>query len=110
MPIDPAVKRELAPIERVEMRIAESFPPQYFVAVTSGLPNGCAKFDHYTVERDGDTIKVTVWNTVPADPRVVLCTMVYGMVQHNIALGSDFQSGRTYTLDVNGMKQTFIAQ
>ena len=108
-PIDPSAKRVLAPIEAVEMRIAESFPPQYFVGVTSGLPSGCAKFDHYTVERDGDTIKITVWNTMPSDQRVA-CTMIYGYVQHNITLGSDFQSGKTYQLKVNDVTKSFTAQ
>jgi hypothetical protein len=108
-PLQPSQRRVLAPIESVDMRIAESFPPQYFVAVTSGLPNGCARFDHYAVERDTDKIKITVWNTVPSDPRV-LCTMIYGTVQHDIALGTDFQSGRTYTLSVNGTTKTFTAQ
>ena len=110
MPIDPSVKRVLAPIEAVDMRVAESFPPQYFLGVTSGLPNGCAKFDFYTVERDGDTIEITVWNTMPADPRVVLCTMIYATVQHNVPLGSAFQSGRTYHLKVNDVTTRFVAQ
>ena len=33
---------ERAPIEALELRVAESFPPQHFVDVSSGLPNGCA--------------------------------------------------------------------
>ena len=34
-----------APIESVEVIIAESFPPQYFLKVKSGLPNGCVRFN-----------------------------------------------------------------
>jgi hypothetical protein len=108
-PLDPSQQRVLAPIESVDVRIAESFPPQYFAAVTSGLPSGCARFDHYTVDRSGDTVTITLWNRMPADPRMA-CTMIYGYIEHNIALGSDFQSGRTYTLKVNDVTKTFTAQ
>lgn len=99
----------LAPIDGVEINVAESYPPQYFLHVTSGLPNGCVKFDHYDVERDGKTIKVKVWNLAPQDPNTI-CTMIYGVKEHNIALGSDFVSGETYTVIVNDKTETFVAQ
>ena len=31
----------LAPIDDIELQIAESFPLQYFLSVVSGLPDGC---------------------------------------------------------------------
>lgn len=98
-----------APIDEVEIRVLESFPPQYVLYVVSGLPSGCAKFDEYEVERDGDTIHVKVWNLMPADDDVA-CTMIYGTVEHNINLGSDFESGKTYTVHVNDVTKTFTAQ
>ena len=33
--------KTLAPIDSVEIRVAESHPQQYFVGVVSGLPNAC---------------------------------------------------------------------
>ncbi|MCH8346749.1 MAG: hypothetical protein IIC87_07485 [Chloroflexi bacterium] len=105
----PPMRRVLAPIERVEIVIAESFPPQYFLHVTSGLPNGCVRFDRYEVMREGDTVRVTVTNLMPADDGL-LCTQLYGTVQHNIALGSSFVSGTTYTAAVNDVTRTFVAQ
>jgi hypothetical protein len=99
----------LAPIESVEVVIAESFPPQYFLHVVSGLPSGCARFNDYTVERAGDVITVTITNLMPADDDVV-CTAIYGFKEHNIAIGSDFTSGATYTLLVNGASSEFVAQ
>lgn len=98
-----------APIERVQINIAESFPPQYFVIVTSGLPNGCVKFDEYKVRRLGKTINIDVTNLEPADTDVV-CTQVYGTVDSNIALGSEFEPGETYTVHVNSVTETFVAQ
>lgn len=103
------VTSELAPIESVEVRVAESFPPQYFLDVVSGLPSGCASFDRYEVSRAGDTIEVKVWNRIEA-PKNGACTAIYGTVQHAIALGADFQPGRTYRVHVNTMTKTFVAQ
>ncbi|HEX4933242.1 MAG TPA: hypothetical protein VFV33_08690 [Gemmatimonadaceae bacterium] len=103
------VTREPAPIESVEVRIAESSPPQYFLDVVSGLPSGCASFDRYDRSRAGDTIEVEVWNRIEA-PKDGACTAIYGTVEHAIALGSDFQPGRMYTVRVNTVTKTFAAQ
>ena len=83
-----------APIDSVEINIAESFPPQYFVAVKSGLPNACYEFDRYEVDRDGETVRITVTNLKPEEPMV--CAEIYGTVESNIALGIDFDGGKTY--------------
>ena len=101
---------KLAPIERVAIQIAESDPPQYTLLVVSGLPNGCARFDHYDLSRLDDTnIVVQVFNSVPTDPRT-MCTQIYGTVETRVALGSDFNSGTTYTVVVNGVVESFKAQ
>ena len=108
--VEPTKVEVLAPIESVELLIAESFPPQYFLEVVSGLPNSCAEFNGYDVARDGTTIRITVNNLVPAPGELVLCALVYGTQQHNIALGTDFEPGTTYTAVVNGVTETFVAQ
>ena len=100
----------LAPIESVEINIAESFPPQYFLHVVSGLPSGCAKFNQYEMTRGGNEINVKVTNLVPAPDILVACTMIYGFHESNIALGSDFEGGQTYTVHVNDATETFVAQ
>jgi len=105
-----SLQNVLAPIEAVEVRIAESFPPQYFLDVVSGLPGGCAQFDRYEVDRAGSEITATVWNLEPVPGPGVFCTMIYGTVEHHIALGSDFVSGTTYTVHVNDVTKTFVAQ
>lgn len=106
---DYATVEVLAPIESVEVLIMESFPPQYMLVVVSGLPNACVSFGDYNVTRDGDTIRVEVINSEPADPGVA-CAEVYGMVETRIPLGIDFESGKTYTVVVNNVTETFIAQ
>jgi len=116
---DPSLVQVPAPIvalrgaqysnERVKVLVMESFPPQYSVVVVSGLPNGCVSFGGYLLERDGDMIQIELINWKPADPATA-CTEEYRTVEHNIWLGSDFESGRTYTAIVNGIMETFVAQ
>ncbi len=94
----------LAPIEDVQVNIAESFPVQVFVVVSSGLPSGCAEFDRIDVERmDSSQINLTVWNLVPAPDELIACTAIYGVTQNTVALGSDFESGVEQVVVVNGV-------
>jgi hypothetical protein len=97
-----------APIDELDVRVLESSPPQYMLHVGAGLPSGCAKQDSHAVSRVGDTITVTVLNSLPnGDPP---CTMIYGSYELNLNLGSDFLSGSTYTVHVNDQVTTFRAQ
>ncbi len=102
------VKRP-APIEDIAVLVQESFPPQYSLTVRYGLPNGCAKPGGYDVERQGETIAVTVSMLVPSDP-IVMCTQIYRIAAYNISLGNDFTSGQSYTVVVNGKTKTLTAQ
>lgn len=95
-----------APIVRVALRVAESYPPQYFADIVSALPNGCARFARLAVRREGDVVFVDVLNTVPADP-TVMCTMIYGEHESTAPLGSNFRPGAPDTLDVNGTRHPF---
>lgn len=114
-PIDPGVPdpgegRALvpAPIEDLSLVIRESYPPQYVLQVTSALPNGCAAFEGYTIDRQGSTISIEVWNSQPTQS--VPCAMLYGYFPFSIELGTDFSSGQHVTVDVNGRVLGFTAQ
>ena len=39
-----------------------------------------------------------------------MCTQVYGTAENSIALGSDFEGGKKYTVIVNDVTETFVAQ
>jgi hypothetical protein len=110
-PADLAARTEaLAPIETAELQVRESAPALYTVHVVSGLPNGCAEFVRIDVERADPIIEISVWNTVPADEDVV-CTMIYRTVENTVELGSDFDSGQSYTVRVNhDTELSFTAQ
>lgn len=98
-----------APIVRVALRVAESQPPQYFADLVSALPDGCTRFARAEVRREERTVFVDVFNHVPSDG-TTLCTMIYGEQESAVPLGSDFEPGASYTLDVNGTRQPFVAQ
>ncbi|MCK9485907.1 MAG: hypothetical protein M0R73_04285 [Dehalococcoidia bacterium] len=100
---------ELAPIERIDVIVRESFPPQYVLEITSGLPSGCAAFERTDVTREGNTFKVSVVNTVPAPDADVACTMIYGYYDQSVLL-EDIESGVEYTVDVNDKTLTFTGQ
>ena len=98
-----------APIDELQIEASEAFEPDYTVVIRSGLPNGCARFGGYTMERRGDIINVAVSNLVPEDKEVA-CTMVYGTVENRIPLGNDFVTGKTYTVVVNDRTKTFVGR
>jgi hypothetical protein len=74
-------------------------PPQFVLSITAGLPSGCAKPDAYDVRRVGTTVHVQVTNKVLTGD--IACTMIYGMYELSIQLGSDFDQGVEYTVIVN---------
>ena len=86
------------------MRFSAGSPPHIVIAVTSGLPGGCARFDHYTVERTGTTITIAVWNTMPTG--AVACTAIYGYIDHTIDLEPGLPSG-SYTVHANEATAVF---
>ena len=111
VPVSPSDRvHALAPVERVEVRVAESFPPQYFVGIVSREANSCVRFDSLDVRRDGSTVHVQVWNLVPRDTSGLLCARVVSTTEHNVALGTEFIQGKTYTVLVNGVTETFVSQ
>ena len=100
-PDGPDMVEEPAPIDDVTVSATSDSPPEYVVHIKSGLPNGCHRFKGHEVSREGDTVKITVTNLKPADG-LVACTMIYGTVETTIELGSDFDPGQSYKIDVNG--------
>jgi hypothetical protein len=99
-----------APIDGLKMIVRESFPPQYAVRITSGLPDGCHQFEAAEIiRRVLPTITIHVTNTTAADPNTA-CAQVYGTHETVVELGSDFVSGTEYTVLVNDQHTTFTAQ
>lgn len=103
-------RQALAPIESAEIVVRESAPPQYAVKITSGLPNGCAKFERIDIVPNGKVVDLKVWNTLPVE-RSIACTTAYGTTSNTVNLGGHFERGRTYDVRINGeTKATFTAK
>jgi len=101
------IEIRLAPIHEVDIRIAESYPPQVFVHIQGGLSDGCTTFHELKEERTGKTINIEVTTQRPKD---AVCTAVYSYFEKNVGLGSDFTSGETYTVKVNDYSTSFTMQ
>ena len=94
-----------APIDRLDVLIRESAPPQVTLKIMAGLPSGCAQEHSHAVTRAGDGFTVTVLNTMPDGNPV--CDMRYGIYELNLDLGREFRPGATYTVQVNDKTTTF---
>jgi hypothetical protein len=97
-----------APIDRLDVRVLESSPPQYVLSVRAGLPGGCADKNRHETQRVAEAITVTVLNWMPTGNQP--CTMIYGSYELNINVGSDFRPGTTYSVVVNDKRTAFVAQ
>lgn len=98
----------LAPIEEVRVNIAESFPVQVFVYIKGGLADACTTLHEVKTERSGSAINIEV---ITQRPRDAICAQVYSTFEENVALGSDFTPGETFTVNVNDAKPvTFVVQ
>ncbi len=100
----------LAPIEKVEVLIRESWPPQYVIQVTSGLPNGCAQFESISHAIHGDRIEVDVINTEPGPGVLAKCSAIYGYETNDVIITDVLDAGVTFTVVVNGVEETFVGQ
>ncbi len=98
------IEIRLAPIHEVQVNIAESFPEQIFVYIKGGLADSCTTFHELITDRGGNTINITVFTERPRD---AICAHVYGYFEKNVALGSDFTRGESYTINVNDMTTGF---
>jgi len=92
------IVRVLAPIDGVDLVFIESAHPRYSLVVRSLLPNGCARFEGYTVYGLGRAVYVMVTNVVSRDQP---CTEVYDTVETRIPLSSELEQGIDYSARVS---------
>lgn len=85
------------------MRATDRGPHMYELRVIYGMPggSGCSQFNGYVIRRRR-TLRMEVSNThhQVSDPDVVW-TANYPVVETIVPLGSDFEAGAEYTVDVN---------
>jgi hypothetical protein len=86
-------------IESADALIMESFPVQIALNVRGYQPDGCDYPVEVTQTREGNTVNVTIFRTMPM---AVLCTMQLVPYEDTIQLEGGFEPG-TYTINVNGV-------
>ncbi|XUX01150.1 MAG: hypothetical protein TUN42_03940 [Dehalogenimonas sp.] len=91
-------------ISKVEIRIAESYPPQVFIDIRGLLIDSCTTLNGVDTKRQGNIIDISVTTQRPKD---AVCAQVVSYFSTSVPLGSDFAADQTYTLRVNGQAQQF---
>jgi hypothetical protein len=92
------------PIEKVTVFFMKSNPAQVGVHIVGGLPDGCTTFYGIEITREADTLNIKVTNQHPKDK---FCPAIYTTFEKDVNLGSDFVTGKTYTVKVNDQTMTF---
>ena len=103
-PTPGAVITGTAQVETLDLLILESFPVQVQAQVAGYVGDGCTTLDDITQVREDDTFKVTITTTRPAE---AMCTQQLVGFEETIALDVAGLPAGTYTVDVNGVTDTF---
>lgn len=93
----------LAPVEEIKIVILESFPVQVQVIARGNLPDPCTEISEVLQEREGDTFLITI--KTYRSPG--FCIQVLASFEEIIPLEVYGLPAGTYTVDVNGVQDTF---
>lgn len=100
----PGVESAKASVESIEILILESFPVQIHVVARGHLPDDCTEIAEITQERQGNTFSVTITTARPAN---VACAEKVVSFEEVIPLDVVGLPAGTYTVDVNGVRDSF---
>ena len=93
----------LASVDEIDILILESFPVQVQVIASGNLPDPCTEISEVLQEREGDTFFITIKTYRPPG----LCIQVLAPFEEIISLEVYGLPAGTYTVDVNGVQDTF---
>jgi len=93
-----------ANVQRIEIVILESFPVQVHVKAFGYLPDSCTTISDISQSREGDTFQVVIMTSRPAD---AVCAQVLVGFDEVVPLDVLGLPAGTYTVDVNGVRDTF---
>jgi hypothetical protein len=100
----PKVVIGLAPIADVKISTTLTEPTDVMVYIRGGLRDSCTSFYNLNSDRSGNSVNITAQiQTVQGQA----CAQIYGFFERCVDLGSDFASGHSYTIFVNGTKNVF---
>jgi hypothetical protein len=95
---------EYLAVEKVEVAVRESAPPQVSVTVNGYWSNGCSAEPQIDTAIEGSAITVSVYRIIPPD---VMCTMVIQAAEVQVDITdlltqNNLRSGQ-FTVTVNGL-------
>jgi len=93
----------LASVDEIDILILESFPVQINVIARGNLPDPCTEISEVLQEREGDTFFITI--KTYRSPG--FCIQVLAPFEEIIPLEVSGLPAGTYTVDVNGVQDTF---
>ncbi|HZD10992.1 MAG TPA: hypothetical protein VE553_06590 [Candidatus Binatia bacterium] len=93
-----------AVVTEIDVMMLESWPLQARAQIEGELGDGCTELGKITTERVGDTFYVAVKTTRPAE---AVCTMELRFFSESVALDILGLEAGTYTVDANGVQETF---
>jgi len=93
-----------AMVEDIEILLLESFPIQVLVVAQGNLPDSCTEIAETTVEQDGNTFRVTITTSRPAD---AMCAQALVPFEERISLDVVGLPAGVYTVNINGVSDTF---
>jgi len=96
-----------ATVESIEILILESFPVQVHVNVTGYLGDGCTTLNDIETTQEGDTFLVHITTQRPTE---AMCTQQLVGFEESVALDVEGLPAGTYTVDVNGVTDTFTLE
>lgn len=94
----------LATVESITLIMLESFPVQVRVTATGYLPDPCTKISGTEQTMEGDTIYLKIMTSRQVD---VMCIQVLAPFEETYPLDVAGLPAGTYTVDVNGVTDTF---
>ncbi len=96
----------MARVEEIDLLMMESFPVQVAVVARGYLPDGCTDIDeiNQTFDEETNTFFVEITTVRPTD---AMCTEAIVPFEERISLDVHGLPAGTYTVDVNGVTDTF---
>jgi inhibitor of cysteine peptidase len=93
----------LALVDEIDILILESFPVQINVIVRGNLPDPCTEIYQVTQKKESNTFFVSIKTYRPPGP----CIQIITPFEVKIPLNVYGLPAGTYTVDVNGVQDTF---
>ncbi len=105
-PPDDAVTHGTAVVEEIEILVMESFPVQVTLVARGHLRDGCTAIDEIrrSFDTETDTFVIEITTVRPTD---TICAQVLEPFEERVSLDVYGRPAGTYTVDVNGVSDTF---